>query len=251
MATEDDLRDMLGSATTPGPIDAGKVIARARARRLPRRIAVGAIGTLAVAAIAVVGIQTISRPPVISAMSQGAAAPSAETGQALDAAKRAPADRINLCEGPLAAPAPSFSGLRLDVDFPTSIPVGTNPVEGTVTIVNTSSSRVVGTTAAGPAMTLSRDGIVIWHSNGPADQSATVVDLAPGESLEYPASFTPVRCAVQDDEAEHFRPDLPAVPAGNYELSAAIDFLPDAAMPQQATPGLDLVTGPVAAIAIG
>jgi hypothetical protein len=55
---------------------------------------------------------------------------------------------------------------------------------------------------------------------------------------------------VADDEAESFRADLPAVPAGVYDVSAAIDFQPDASMAQQGTPGVDLVTGPLEPITL-
>ena len=248
--SEDDLRDMFASSAPGGaPLDAGRIIARSRARRLPRQLAMGAIGTLAVAGIAVVGIQSMMPQPQASIMSQtDAAAPSAEGGQPFAATKRAPADKLNLCTGTVTEAAPSFYGLRLDVAFPESAPTGTDPVQGTVRLTNTGTQAVMGTTAASPAITLSQGGIVLWHSNGPMTDMAVTVDLAPGQSMDYPASFTPVRCDVADDEAEGFRAGLPAVPAGGYYLSAALDFQPDASMVQQGTQGLDLITGPLAPI---
>jgi hypothetical protein len=252
--TEDDLRDLFSSnspASGKAPLDAGRIIARSRARRLPQQLAIGAIGTLAVAGIAVVGIQSIVRPPSVSVMSQtDAAAPSTEGAQPFAATKRAPADKINLCTGTVAEAAPSFYGLRLDVAFPETAPAGTGAIQGTVHLTNTGTQAVVGTTAASPAITLSQGGTVLWHSNGPVIDLAVAVDLAPGQSMDYPASFTPVRCDVADDEAESFRSDLPAVPAGEYDLSAAIDFQPDASMAQQGTPGVDLVTGPLEPITL-
>lgn len=249
MPTEDDLRDLFASAEHPQHIDAKRVIAKSRARRLPRQLAVGAVGTLAVAGIVVVSLPALlPQQAAISTLSEGSGV--APEVQPFDSAKRAPADKLNLCGAPLSQPMPSLYGLQLDVAFPTTAPVGTQPIQGTVRLTNTGPEPVTGSTAASPAITLSHGGVVLWHSNGPMIDLAVTVDLAPGQSLEYPASFTPVRCDIQDDEAESFRADLPAVPAGAYDLSAAIDFLPDASMPQQSTPGLDLVSGPVSAIVL-
>jgi hypothetical protein len=249
MPTEDDLRNLFASEPARNTVDARRVIAKTRARRLPRQFAAGAVGALAVVGITVVGIQSALPHQSVSTLS--GAAPEVQSGQAFDsAAKRAPADKINLCAGSLAQSAPSFYGLQLDVTFPASATVGTDSVQGTVRLANTGQETVKGTTASTPAITLSQGGVVLWHSNGPASELAVAVDLAPGESLEYPASFSPVRCEPADDQTESFRAGLPPVPAGEYELSAAIDFMPDASMAQLSTPGLDLVTGPTAPIAL-
>ncbi len=66
--------------------------------------------------------------------------------------------------------------------------------------------------------------MVVWHSNGVAIELAREVSLAPGESIEYAASFSPVVCGVEDDETG-FRSDLPAASPGVYEVSAAIDVM--------------------------
>jgi hypothetical protein len=79
--------------------------------------------------------------------------------------------------------------------------------------------------------------------------SLTGVDLAPGESLEYTASFDAVECGPEDDGPDGFRADLPALAPGTYELSAAIDFAPD--VPDPTEPALaDLVTGPRSVITL-
>lgn len=248
--SESDLRDLFAAADAPAaPIDTARVIARARRRRLPRQIGAGALGAFAIASIAVIGVpllQTGSGPAVTTMES----AP--DSGGASDSLlveiKRAPADRLNLCTSPVAEFVPSASGLVLDVEFPATAPVGTAPIQGVVHLTNTSAETVSGSTASSPAVALSQNGIVLWHSNGPVDLSATRVDLAPGESLEYSAFFVPVSCGVEDDSAEAFRSDLPAVPAGLYEISAAIDFVPDAAPADGTGSGLDLVTSERATI---
>ena len=59
--------------------------------------------------------------------------------------------------------------------------------------------------------------------------------------MQFPASFEPVRCEPEDDALEAFRPDLPPVGTGSYEVSAAVDFSSD-----QVTETTEafLVTGP-------
>lgn len=251
MASESELRDMLaGSAMSDGSqhphsIDATTVIKRSRARRLPRQIATGAIGGLAVLGITVIGVQALRLPDqsTITAIEQESAdsAPEGAFGgdSAADGTERAPADRLNLCEGTVAEIVPSQSGLQLDVEFPATVPSGSAAITGIVRLTNTGTERVTGSTAPTPAMTISQDGIVLWHTNGPMIRSLAIVDLAPGESLEYQASIVPVRCTVADDLAEGFPEGLPALTPGAYELSAAIDF-----SPQSPEAGVDLVSGP-------
>jgi hypothetical protein len=248
MADDDRLRDLFAQQPAVGSVDARAVIRRSRARRLPKQLAAGAIGALAVVGIGVIGVQSLTPQPQSTVMlEQGdSAAPTEEF--APDAAiKRAPAERLNLCEGTPAEVEPSRYGLRLDVAFPGNAPATGSPVSGVVRLTNTGPDRVIGTTAIAPSLTVSQDGIVLWHSTGAVDAAAVVVDLEPGQSLEYTASFTPVRCEVEDDARETFRPDLPPLAPGAYELSAAIDFAPGPSMPQGIA-DLDLVTGPVSMI---
>lgn len=244
MPDESDLRDMFAKASAPNTLDADRIIAKSRARRLPRQLGAGVAGALAVAGIFVVAINTsqFTQPPTAVTMeSQDSGGAASDSELSL---KRAPAEKLNLCGGGLAEVAPSAYGLQLDVTFPMTAPVGTAPVEGTVTLTNTSDQRVAGTTAAIPAITISQAGVVKWHSNGPMIMSLVVVDLQPGQSLEYQTSITPVLCDVEDDAAETFRDNLPALGAGDYELSAAIDFSVDPALATSEIPDLDLVTGP-------
>lgn len=251
MPDESDLRRLFATTDAPNTLDADRIVAKVRARRLPRQLGAGLIGTLAVAGIGVVGVQSLipQQQSPMSATVQEDSAGSGAPAEGMDTlVKRAPAEKLNLCGGPLAEVAPSFYSLQVDVAFPATAPATGNPVAGVVRLTNLGSTQVTGTTAPTPAVTLSQGGIVLWHSTGPVDSSAIEVDLAPGASLEYPASFTPVRCDIEDDLAQSFRAGLPAVPAGGYELSAAIDFVPGAELVAQDTPGLDLVTGPRALI---
>lgn len=241
----DDVRNLLGPDDAPNRLDPAVIVARSRARRRPKQIAAGALGALAIAGVTVLAVQTIPtvQPATMTMSDEAGDTGFVESAPSLDSEiKRAPADKINLCTGTLAEVAPSQSGLQLAVDFPAVASVSDGLITGTVTMTNTSDATVTGFTASAPAITLSQDGVVLWHSNGPMVASATIVDLEPGETLEYNAFFMPVSCGVEDDLAESFRSDLSVVSPGTYDLTAAIDFTDDS------TQFLDLVTGPAFSI---
>ncbi len=252
MPTEDELRDLLGRQEAPNHLDPKRIVRSSRARRIPQQIAAGGAGVLAVAGITVLGIQVIpfgqlsGGSPTVAEQSQEAD-DSTEFSQGGDAVKRLPADRINLCGAIVSEPFPSFAPLQLDVIAPASAPAGGDPVAATVRMTNIGIEPVTGTSPSAPAVTLSQDGVTLWHSNGPVDASAVVVDLDPGESMDFAASFIPVRCAPEDDALEQFRPDLPALPAGAYDLSAVIDFTSDVPTP---TTEIDLIMGPRAPLVL-
>ncbi len=251
MPSEKDLRDMFADSSAPNTLDAGKIVARSRRRRIPQQVGAGAIGVLAIVGIGVFVQPAISpTPPSMSSMDQTASDQSVGGEAETTEIKRAPADKLNLCEAPIAEVAASPYGLQLDVAFPESAPVGTEPIQGVVRMTNFGTQTIVGTTAAAPAITVSRDGVALWHSNGAMVMSLVIVDLEPGESLEYAASFTPVLCAVEDDMAEVFRDDLPALDPGSYDLSAAIDFVVDESIAAEYSPFADLVSGPRSTITL-
>jgi len=235
MPTEAELRAWLRDGDLGSPAreaDAGTVIRRSRRRRLPRQLAAGGTLTLAIAGIGVAGFTGLRGAPMGASVSDASAESAPETfpgedaGDAADggAIEPAPASTLNPCGGSIATVAPS-AGLVLETRFAPSVPADGQSVDGVVTLTNTGTERITGTTAATPAITLSQDGDVLWHSNGPMIMMVVEVDLAPGDSLEYPASFTAVQCGEEDEASESFRDDLPALGAGSYELSAAIDFL--------------------------
>jgi len=246
MPSEDELRNALGQASAPNTLDAQRIIAHSRARRLPKKLAAGAVGVLAATGVFVVALQGLAlgeQPSTISSLNSQAD-DSAAGSATLETVKRAPAENTNLCGAPVADVAPSTYGLQLDLEFAGAATVGTVPVEGTVRLTNTSDQRVFGTTAALPTITLSQNGTVLWHSNGAMIMSVTVVDLQPGESMQYSASFTPVRCEPQDDAVGGFRADLPALPSGSYQVGALIDFSVDDSLVTDGVTYVDLVSSP-------
>jgi hypothetical protein len=246
MSTESELKRLLDSDASAQPgIDLALVIRRSRRRRFGAQVAVGGATTLAVAGIGVASVAGLRSLGSHSMSAGSAAAPTIASDSSGKSQKRAPAEKINLCGAQLAEVAANAAGLVMTADFPAA-PASASSVSGTVTLTNTGSERIVGTTAATPAITLSRDGVTLWHSNGPMIAMAAIVDLAPGASMTYQASFTPVICGAEDDLGDSFRSDLPHVAAGEYQVSAAID------LSRQASDGSlasnDLVTGPPTAV---
>lgn len=266
MPGELNLSELFRSAggPAPTPIDLQSVIRRSRRRRLPLQIGAGSVLSLAVVGIGAAGFSGLgglaqsasdsaatmesdggpgTAGGAADSSTEGASGSSGGAATAPEGSQitRAPAEKLNLCGGTLADVAPSATGLVLTADFPDAAS-GATPVQGSVTMTNTGSARIAGYTAASPAVTLSRDGIVIWHSSGPMIALAAEIDLEPGASYVYPASFTPVVCGVEDDAAGELRADLPAAPAGQYQVSAAIDFI--------GSSPTELVTGPSSTITL-
>jgi len=246
MPTESDLRNRFHEGTQPsGTIDVDAVLRRARARRRPRVLLAGAGSVLAIAAIAVpAALGSFSSPATDTAISTGGdsaysqpeAAAGASDGTEL-VMDRPSAERLNLCSAPLAEVAPAENGLVLTVE-PVTASAADHGIPAIVTMTNTGDAPVSGTTGGHPALTLSQRGVTLWHTNGVQTMIAVAVELDTGESLQYAATFEPVRCGVEDDAVEGFREDLTALEPGLYQLSAAIDFT------RNDGSTIDLVTGP-------
>jgi hypothetical protein len=251
MPSDSELRRRFQEGTQPrGEIDVDAVLRRARARRRPRVVIAAAGSVVAIAAIAVpaVVVTSFGTPPGTLTSTEYApeSAPDAAGGSAdSDAAMSRPgAERLNLCTAPVAELPPAESGLVISA-APVTAAADAGSIPVTVTLTNAGSARILGTTASRPALTLSRDGITIWHTNGPSDLSARIVDLGPGESMTYEAVFEPVVCGPGDDALEAFPAGLPAAGPGTYLLWAAIDVSRDDG------PGVELVTGPAVAVTLG
>lgn len=245
MATESELRDLLHGSDPEGRavIDVDAVLHGARRRRRPRLIAATAAGTFALVGVltpvVVLSLPTTQQTSVMVAEdSSGGAAPETASGDAAQSGMSA-AGTLNTCQAPLVADLPSPDGLVLEVT-PVDVAAGSDDIPIDVTLRNDSSARVVGSTGPAPVITLSADGVVLWHSSGIAETPRVPVDLEPGESMSYTATFEPVICGREDEsDLDGFGEDLPDAAPGAYLLSAAIDFVPN----DGAT---GLVTGPVA-----
>ncbi|HEV7742278.1 MAG TPA: hypothetical protein VGO65_07650 [Pseudolysinimonas sp.] len=249
MPSDSELRHRFHEGIQPqGEIDVDAVLRRVRARRRPRIVLAAAGSVLAIAAIAVPAAVSSYIPSQSTALSAGdeGAAPEFATGGAGDSSAqldRAPAEKLNLCTAPVAEIAPAENGLVITLQ-PVTAAATERSIPVTVTLTNGGTDQIFGTTGSRPALTLSSDGITIWHTNGPQDLMARIVDLGPGESMTYQTTFEPLVCGVEDDTAEAFAPDLPAAGPGTYLLTAAIDVMHD----DGAT--IDLVTGPAVAVTL-
>ena len=235
---ENDLRKLFAEAGTPHTLDPDAVIARVRRRRLPRQLAAGAVGVLAIAGVGVLAVNVSTLTQSTSTVAEQGTLSDEAPQESFDESapmKRLGADALNSCGEALATPEPSAYGLELSVEFPptaTSTSVG---IDGLVTMTNTSSEAVSGLTAIGPTVTVSQGDLVVALGR-PTEYVGTMVDLQPGESLEYAASFAPVQCSAEDGAT------TPPLPPGSYDLTAAIDFTPGLGAIDP--PLADLVTGP-------
>ena len=262
MSAESDLKKMFReTGPSLGQIDISLVLRRSSRRRVAQQVAVGSATTLAVAGIGVAGFTGIRGlgPSTGSGSASSAAAPDANrpdanrpeaTGgsTATDGRlTRAPAGKINLCGGTLSEVAPNAAGLVLTTSFEPA-DAAADRVSGTVTLTNSGSEHIKGTSAVAPTIILSKEGIVRWHSNGSMAAMGALVDLAPGASMTYQESFQPVTCAVEDDSTVSFRDNLPHVAAGAYQVSAALDLSRENA--DGSFLSTDLVTGPTSEVTL-
>ena len=227
--TEPTLRHLFDAPQPDHQIDVAAIVRRSRARRAPKVLATAGLSVLAVGGILLGGIQLAGGvAPAMQAEAGSAAdesllaAPEGTISDDGGDLKRWAASAMNQCGAAVIEAAPSETGLVLSVDFADAA-VATDVVNGIVTMTNTGPRAWFGYTAAEPTITLAQNGIVVWHSNGAMIELAREVDLAPGESLEYTASFVPVVCGPEDEG--DFRTNLPAAPAGEYHVSAAIDLM--------------------------
>lgn len=228
MPTESELRDWLkGGDTPPAPgVDPADIVRRVRRRRLPRQIAAGAATTLAAAGVIVLGVATLPQlvQPPVSVMSDGMQSPEFGTGHADEShdsslVPASPLQLLNQCGQPLTVVQPAASGLTLTLVFPSDVAIADGEVIGTVTLLNSGTKRVTGSAAAGPAITLSRDGVTVWHGAPAPLAEAVPIDLAPGQSTRFDATFIPALCGSTDSSTNS--PLAPAAP-GDYQLSGAI-----------------------------
>jgi len=258
MPTESELRRQFHDDEPHGSIDLDAVLRRSRARRRPRVVAAVVASSLAVVGIVVpVSISVASQQTATlsagsaASASDSAAGPVRPPGEGTlgsGGIKRAPAEKINLCGGTLAHSAPADDGLVLTVQ-PVDAAAGARDIPVSVTLTNTGARRVTGSLSPFPTLTFSRDGVVLWHSNGAVPALAQEIDLAPGASTVFQTTFEPVLCGVQDDEQASFRPNLPDAAPGDYQLSAALDFTPEATDAAGSDAAV-LVTGPTSPVTL-
>ena len=218
MADEPTLRHLFGEPPPPTAIDVSSVIRRSRARRAPRILGTGALAVLAATTIAYAGFSGLAGFSGATSSDAGGAAPMAESGVAGDEKDMASESLSSAVSDLYRCGEPVFDipqnelGLVLSVDFPSPVDVSASSIEGVVTVTNEGDDAVVVIASSAPALALTAGDLVVWRAD--AGLSTRSLDLAPGESAAYDASFSPVACGPGAESA---------LPAGEYELHAAID----------------------------
>lgn len=236
MPTEADLRDLLhDDGSEPGALDSADIIRRAKARRRPKRIVAGVVGGVAgVGALALVLPLTLGIGGAGLSAAGGSAADEAGAGDDAstlksDAEESSSALSVPIfpvCGAPLTEAAPDPDGLVLRV-APVGAHAGAERITTTVTLTNEGDTEVAGITGMSARLTFAGDGKVLWFDNEPHFLVGMGLDLQPGESKSFPATFRPVVCDPSDDvrTAEGFPPDLPSAPPGDYTLTATLDLV--------------------------
>lgn len=235
MASEpSNLRHLFGEPSPTPAIDVSTVIRRSRARRAPRVLGAGAFAVLTVGALAYGGLAGLAGLGGVTASDAGGAAPMMESEDGatssmegdtgfMDAKSSLAVADLVRCGEPVAEIPSSGLGLVLTVAFPSEIDADAASVEGTVTLTNDGAERVVATVSETPVVALVDDGTVVSAAAG--GFGAKAIDLDVGESLDYAATFTPTACG-----------GVSPLPAGDYEVLAAVDLSPSSGQPWLTSP---------------
>jgi hypothetical protein len=199
--TESELRRLLQDGGTPGPLDAEAVIRRARARRLPKRIAVGAFGGLAVVAVVVpVALGAGSGGSMSASDSAGGSADESDALKSSEYADGAIASTIGAVaacgEAPAASPAEDLT-LSMTPVAAASVP---ETIQAELTLANTGDTRLTGVATLSTFMVL-RDGLVHGYAN--PESFDTALDLAPGETSVVALALDVFPCSAPLEEGEY------------------------------------------------
>jgi len=223
--SESDLRDLLRGSEPEGraAIDLDAVLTRARRRRRPRVVAAQALGSVALAGVLVTAV-VVALPRTADSAATIAAdtAAGSEEGAPYvgDADLRKEGD---VCGEPVVE-HPAVDGLALDLTLPTTVEPDPRALPVVVTLRNTGTESLVGTTATAPEVTVAEEGQVLWHTPASADAGFRALDLAPGESVDYPVTIAVVVCTSEADLAtDGSASTLPAAGPGDYELRAVLE----------------------------
>lgn len=215
MPTESELRDLLRDGSGPSrELDAARIIRRARARRLPKKIAAGAGGVLAVAALAIpVAIGSSLGSGLGSASDAGgdSAVMMDEPGDAaLESTTRGAVDEL-VCGGPAIGYTSHPDGLQLRITNPYASSTPSTEVQ--LELRNEGEEHYTGTMPAEVAVALVQDGVVVALND--VDASDRVgVDLAPRATMLLRAELPLTTCDIGDGAAGE------PVPAGDYHVVA-------------------------------
>lgn len=226
------IRHLFGEAPA-SDIDVSAVIRRSRARRAPRVLAAGSLAVLALGTVAYTGFsgfavlgQSTATDMASESSNGGDTAGSFPLTESFDNESFSDDNRyssesaaLGACGGPVAALAQNESGLMLSLAFPSTAKAGAASIEGVVTMTNSGTSSVAGSTSDSPVVALVADGTIVSLVAPTTEAPQREFTLEPGESLDFAAAFSPVSCG---QHGEVFPATGPPAPTGVYEIIAAL-----------------------------
>jgi len=222
--SESDLRDLLQGPDPEGraAIDLDAVLSRARRRRRPKVVAAQALGSVAL--VGVLGTAVVVSLPRPGGDAASIAQDTSAGGEAAplngDTALRKEAD---VCGEPLVE-HPATQGVTLEMTLPTTVEPDPRAIPVVVTVRNDGPGQLLAMSAGSPQVTFARDNVVLWHTPTESDADATLrqLDLAPGESADYPATLSTTVCGSEADLAPGRPADLGLAGPGRYEARAVL-----------------------------
>lgn len=220
MPSESDLRDLLQGSDPEGraAIDLDAVLTRARRRRRPKVLAAQALGSVAVVGALFTAVVAVQPPQQVtqSVAEEAAGGSAADSAPHVDdtALRMSDALLLNTCGQPVSDLVTADAPI-LTVD-PVATDAGTNPVPVTVVLHG---GAVPGRgVSSSPVLTITRDGIVVGQPTA-IDAIGIEVDLPADGTFVYETTTFAVSC----DPA--YVGGLEALPPGDYEIRAAVDFI--------------------------
>lgn len=209
MPTESELRALLHGEEPHPALDTGSIIRRARARRRPKRIAAGALGSLACLAIVVPVVVGINQGMPIRSASDTAGVSAPEGGQA---PLPSPGGEGSLAYDPFPnchLVDPTTDGVAVAVPAGVTLRVAQPNAGGEVllTLDNQGDTVLRGEMAGPPYLALGSDGTPLGYSAAALPEKR--IELPPGEQLTLRVPLEPIGCAGP-------------LPAGRYDAGAVV-----------------------------
>jgi hypothetical protein len=180
------------SQPEPHRIDVDAVIRRARRRRVPSRVGIALVSTLAVVGVFGGGIYGLAHLPVASSGSASSADLSAPKDRGAEAAPTGTLPAT--CGRPAPVLLPSPSGLVSTVKLASE---SGKPLHAFVTLTNTGQHTVHGGRASAVVVFARNETVANVSTISQEDAVAGTgpIDLSPGESKRFALTFSPGDCA--------------------------------------------------------
>ncbi|WP_439563672.1 hypothetical protein [Microcella sp.] len=217
MASFDDLgralRDDADASAPPASrIDVDAVIRAARARRRPRRWAVGTLSLVAVLGVGGLAVSALV-PPALIVASESADTAQPEVAGGEDLLSEPGTARVQgllSCGAVPPAPDQGPIDLALEVRLPSGATAGAHP-SGTVRVINTGQEPRTVITASDAEAVILQGGVVVGEAST-VDAAERMAIIDPGVSLDLPVRVSTLSCI-----------DGAALPAGEYTVLALVD----------------------------